>query len=92
MVPENYIVLERVDYGMLSGEESTATLLNFITMQIAPSRINLLADLASTALAIYVNDWIMAAWFLTAMPINILYFTFYMLDPVADMPPIYIFE
>ena len=79
--------MDRVDYNTLISGPTTEDILNFAVQQLAPNRFNILADFISALFGAYVNNWIMVVWFLTSIPVNIGYLTYYYIDPTADMPP-----
>ena len=81
------VILDRVSYDDLFNDPTASNWTNYIIQQLAPNRFNFWWDFVSAAVAVYVNNWIMFVWFIAAIPINGVYITWYLIDPVADMPP-----
>ena len=59
---------------------------------MSPSRFNIIPDFLGILLSVYINNWTMALWFAFAAPVNLGYQMYYMIDPLADMPPFEIVE
>ena len=80
-----------VPRGTLENYQTTGKLedlFNYVMAQLIPSRFNFWTDLIAAGFAIYFNNWILAAWFLAAIPINSFFEIYYLFDIEAEMPPI----
>jgi hypothetical protein len=84
------IIDNRTSYAdLLDFEDPSPTkYINFLTGQISPSRFNILSDFLAALIGAYFNEWVFVAWFGTSLPINILTETYFIIDPLADMPPV----
>jgi len=87
---DEYVLLKRTDsYDYLIENPTFEVFSDFLISASAPSRFNLVFDLLSFLAAAYFNNWIMAAWFGVATPINYIFEGYFLLLPLADMPPFF---
>ena len=85
---EEYVLLKRTDtYEYLFENPTFEAFSDFVISASTPSRFNLVADVIAFGAAAYFNNWIMAAWFGVATPINYVFEAYFLLLPLADMPP-----
>lgn len=91
-IREETVVIERQDgYAALADNPDGTQIANFLLGQISPSRFNIIPDAVAAVLAGYFNNWLMAAWFAAAWPVNLGYELYFLADPMADMPPAFQF-
>ena len=84
--------IQRASFEDIVNSGTVEDYFNYIITLVVPSRLNLLADSVAAAIAIYFNSWIVAAWFLTAIPINNCFEIYFLINAQADMPPMFYFN
>ena len=77
-----------VDFENFDIEKDWLKYLTFLTMMATPSRVNVIPDFFALCLAFYFNYWYDVMWFGLAFPINVGFEIYYIILPLADMPPL----